>query len=212
MTAPTAVHCFPKSRCPLPTFSGKAWLVHEVTDMVATKLMTIEELGALPEDGRKHELLWGELISVAPNFQHMAIAGIIIERLAPSVRQRGLGVVGPEGSFRFARDPDLLLVPDVVFVSADRVPPKEEQTWYITVVPNLVFEVISPSETARTVNAKVMAYLDMGVSIVVVVHPERRDVTVWDDRRTARVLSEGDVLSFGEVLPSFSIPVADIFV
>ncbi|HEV2108502.1 MAG TPA: Uma2 family endonuclease [Thermomicrobiales bacterium] len=179
--------------------------------MVATKLMTIEELEALPEDGRKHELLWGELISVAPNFRHVKITGIIIELLAPHVRQRGLGVVGPEGSFMFSRDPDLLLIPDVVFVSTDRVPPEEEQSGYITVIPNMVFEVISPSETARTVHAKVMAYLDMGVSMVVVVHPERQDVTVWDDHRTARVLSAGDDLAFGDVLPGFHLPVADLF-
>jgi Uma2 family endonuclease len=179
--------------------------------MVTTKLMTIEELEALPPDGRKRELLWGELISVAPNFQHMTIAGRLQSRIGPFVEERRLGVVGPEGSFMLARDPDLLLVPDVVFVSQDRVPPKEQQTGYITVIPNLVFEVISPSETERTVHAKVMAYLDMGVSMVVIVHPERENVTVWDERRTARVLSGEHELTFGEVVPGLGLPVGALF-
>jgi Uma2 family endonuclease len=179
--------------------------------MVATKLMTIEELEALPPDGRKHELLWGELISVAPNFQHMDIAGILLGLLQPYAHQHHLGVVGPEGSFMFQRDPDLLLVPDIVFVSADRVPPKDQQTGYITVIPNLVFEVISPSETERTVHAKVMADLDMGVSLVVIVHPERQDVTVWDEQRTAKVVSAGEDLGFGDVLPGLTFPVAALF-
>lgn len=179
--------------------------------MVATKLMTIEELEALPPDGRKHELLWGELISVAPNFQHMTVAGRLQSRIGPCVEERGLGVVGPEGSFMFQRDPDLLLVPDVVFVSADRVPPKDQQTGYITAIPNLVFEVISPSETERTVQAKVMAYLDMGVSLVVIVHPEREDVTVWDGRRTGNVVGAGQDLGFGDVLPGLTLPVAALF-
>ena len=181
--------------------------------MVATKqqLITVEKLEAMPPDGHKHELLWGELISVAPNFQHMEIAGRLMSRIGPFVEERRLGVVGPEGSFMFARDPDLLLVPDVAFVEADRVPPKERKVGYITVVPNLVFEVISPSETAQTVHAKVMAYLDMGVSLVVVVHPERADVTVWDERRTARVLSEGEELTFGEVLPGIAVSVGELF-
>lgn len=179
--------------------------------MVATKLMTIEELEALPPDGRKHELLWGELISVAPNFQHMTVAGRFQSRIGPFVEERGLGVVGPEGAFMFTRDPDLLLIPDVVFVSADRVPPKEQQTGYITVIPNLVFEVISPSETERTVHAKVMAYLDMGVSLVVIVHPEREDVTVWDERRTAKVVSAGEDLGFGAILSGLTLSVSALF-
>lgn len=179
--------------------------------MVATKLMTIEELEALPEDGRKHELLWGELLSVAPNFRHGTIVWKMMNRIGPFVENNALGVFLPEGSFMFSRDPALLLLPDIAFVSSERVPPDEEQDGYITVIPNLVVEVISPSETARTIHEKVMAYLDVGVSLVVIVHPHRRDVTLWSPDRTARVLSEGDDLSFGDVLPGFSVPVADIF-
>ena len=182
--------------------------------MVATKqqLMTVEELEAMPEDGRKRELLWGELISVAPSFRHGKVAGRLISRIGPFAEEGGLGLAFPEGSFMFERDPDLLLIPDVVYVSADRFPPEHEQDGYITtVIPNIAFEVISPSETAQTVHAKVMAYLEMGVDLVVTIDPRQRDVTLWDRHRTARVLSEGDELAFGEVLPGVTVPVGELF-
>ena len=181
------------------------------TTTTAPRMMTVEEYDALPEDGQKHELLWGELISVAPNFQHMALVSRLVEELGGYVRRGKLGLAGPEGTFVFPTERPLLLIPDIAFVRADRIPPKDERLGLIHDVPDLVIEVVSPSETSRIIHAKANAYLDQGVRLAVVVYPEREEIVIWSRDRTTRVLGFGDELSFGDVVPGFSLAVATLF-
>jgi Uma2 family endonuclease len=56
-----------------------------------------------------------------------------------------------------------------------------------------------------------MEYLDAGVRLVWLVEPRRQIVTVYSADRTARVLTMGDVLEGGDVLPGFALPLADLF-
>jgi Uma2 family endonuclease len=180
--------------------------------MVTTRLMTAEELAAMPDDGYRYELVDGELIRMSPTgFLHLQISGLLIALLGGHVRERGLGVVGGEGGFVFRRGPDKVYAPDVVFVRAERLPPKEAWTGFLDIVPDLAVEVLSPSDTADHINDKVITYLETGVRLVWVVDPRRRTVTVYQPDLTARVLREGNVLDGGEVLPEFRLPLAELF-
>ena len=181
------------------------------TSTTVPRLMTIEEYDALPEDGLKHELLWGELVSVAPNVQHMKLVDRIDRAPGGYVDAHGLGVVGSEGTFQFMTDLPLVLVPDVAFVRSENVPPHDQQVkGNIRVVPDLAIEVVSPSETSRTIHAKANAYLDQGVQLVVI-YPEREEVIIWSPDRTTRVLGAVDELSFGEIVPGFRLPIGTLF-
>ena len=176
-----------------------------------SRLMTIEEFEAMPEDGQKHELLWGELISVSPNFDHMAIVSRLVQELGVYVRIEKLGLAGPEGTFQFSTERPLVLVPDVAFVRTERIPPRTDRSGFIRVIPDLVIDVASPSETTPTLHAKANAYLDQGVSLVVIVHPDREEIRLWLPDRTARVLGPDDTLDFGDVVPGFTLPIATLF-
>ena len=146
------------------------------------------------------------------NFEHGALAAMIAWILLNFVKPRRLGiVVGAETGFLLARDPDHVLGPDVAFVRADRLPPQQERRRFLPLPPDLAVEVISPSDSARTVTDKVMDYLEHGVPLVWVVDPVRHTVTVWTADRTARMLGEADELDGGIVLPEFRTPVAAIF-
>jgi len=182
------------------------------TTNITHRLMTIEEYDALPEDGQKHELLWGELISVSPNFQHMKLVGRIDRALGTYVDAHDLGIVGPEGTFEFKTDLPLVLVPDVAFVRTENIPPQDQQAkGNIHVVPDLVIEVISPSETPRTIQRKSTAYLGQGVRMVVIVYPERHEITLWSSEATPRYLGREDTLDFGDVVPGFSLSLVHLF-
>jgi Uma2 family endonuclease len=108
-------------------------------------------------------------------------------------------------------NPDKILIPDVAFVRAARLPPEGER-WHIApFAPNFAVEVVSPNDTSDEVNEKIELYQRAGVPLIWIVLPPPRvvDVYVLDEPR--RQLREGDVLDGGDVIPDFRLPVAEIF-
>jgi len=171
-----------------------------------------EELAAIPDDGYRYEVHRGVLVRMNPTgFKHLRVSGAFIYRMSEFVVSRGLGVVGGEAGFILARDPNIIYAPDAIFVRADRLPPDEEQVGFLELAPDLVVEVVSPSDSASDVHDKVLVYLEAGVRLVWVAAFRRRSVTVYAPDRTARVLVEGDALDGGDVLPGFRVAVADLF-
>jgi Uma2 family endonuclease len=59
--------------------------------------------------------------------------------------------------------------------------------------------------------SKVTMYLQAGLRLVWLVDPAERTVTVFRPDAALKLLGEGDTLDGGDVLPGFSVPVADIF-
>lgn len=181
--------------------------------MATTKLMTAEDLWQLDDEPGRFDLIRGELIRMSPaGFRHGKLSALMTRRIADFVYTHRLGdVVGAETGFVLARDPDVVLAPDAAFVRSERLPSEDEQEGFLELAPDLVVEVVSPSDRSRDVHAKVRAYLDAGVMLVWVVDPGSQDVTVYTPDRTARVFVTGDELDGGDVLPGFRLPVADIF-
>ena len=179
----------------------------------ATALITADELLCMPDDGWRYELRRGELIKMSPTgAEHGDIAGDFLSRLRPFVRERGLGRVFAAGTgFRLSTNPDTVRAPDVSFVRADRIPPGRLPSTFWPGAPDLAVEVTSPSDTADEVSEKVGEYLAAGSRLVVVLYPPTRRVGLFRPDGTARFLEVGDTLDFGEVVPGFTCPVADLF-
>jgi Uma2 family endonuclease len=78
-------------------------------------------------------------------------------------------------------------------------------------LPDLVVEVLSPSDRLGMVMRKVQQYLRAGIAMVWVVDAESRNVTVYRTGREPRVLEENEVLDGEEVLPGFTCAVAELF-
>jgi len=182
------------------------------TSQATSRTLTIAEFEALPEDGQKHELLWGELISVSPSYRHGLLQSRVISALTVYVEDHGLGDVVAKTAIEIPTDPPSVLIPDVAFVRAGAAPPADQQVRrYSSTVPDLVVEVISPSETTRSIRTKVTAYLDHGVGIVVLVYPESRQIALWSTGQTPRVLGRNDSLNFDDVVPGFALSLARLF-
>jgi Uma2 family endonuclease len=177
----------------------------------ADSITTAEQLLRAPDLGRC-ELVRGELIMMTPaGFRHGRIAASLTAALKDFVAQRGLGVVATgETGFQIEREPDTVRAPDVAFLRADRVP-AEEPVGFFPGAPDMAVEVLSPDDRASEVNAKVQQWLQAACEAVWVVDPQSRTVTVYRSPKDVEVLRSSDVLTGGNVLPGFTLPVEEIF-
>ena len=180
---------------------------------VTTTLMSAEDLAEIPDDGYQYELIEGVVRRMAPaSFEPSSLAMRAGARLVTYADAHRLGeVTGADGGYIFARDPDTVLAPDVAFVRADRLPSAAEQKHFPQLAPDLVVEVVSPSDRVKDVNDKVARYLAAGVLLVWVFHPRQSNVTVHRRGRPALTLGAGDVLDGEDILPGFQLPVDEIF-
>lgn len=158
------------------------------------------------------ELVGGELVMMSPaGFDHGRFASRIVAALENHVARQVLGVVTTaEAGFQLAHDPDTVRAPDVAFVRADRIPSGGVKGFFQG-APDIAVEVVSPSDRVREVAAKVQDWLHAGCLIVWVVDPETRTVTVHRSREEIATLTAGDSLTGSDVLPEFSMPVAEVF-
>ena len=174
-----------------------------------THLMTAEEL-ILLHDGLRHELIKGELLTLSPaGADHGAKVMNLSAPLAVHVKRNSLGVVfTAETGFKLESDPDTVLAPDIAFVSKERVTILPVNYWDIT--PDLVVEVISPSDSKREIKLKTQRWLEFGARLVWLVRPKTKTVEVHRPNSNY-TLTERDVLSGEEVVAGFQIPVSEIF-
>ena len=179
--------------------------------MTATVRVTPDEFLRMPEAEGRFELVRGELRSMNPtNFTHFRVRDNVSYPISRFVRERKLGVVGGEGGFELEFG-QTVLAPDVAFVRADRVPPEDQQFGWTPLAPDFVAEVLSPSNSAQETNERVLIYLEAGVRLVWIVDPRHRTVAVYWPDRTARIFVVGETLAGGDVLPGFTLPVAEVF-
>ncbi|MGH2560595.1 MAG: Uma2 family endonuclease [Thermomicrobiales bacterium] len=181
--------------------------------MATTKLMTADDLMQIEDDGFLYELIRGELIRMSPaGGAHGWIGGEAAALIREFARPRGLGeVFNSDTGYLFEFDPDTVLAPDTSFIRADRLPPLSALGGYLTVVPDLVVEVASPSDRRGRIEEKVRQYLDAGVKLLWYVDPRRRTVVVYRPNTSPILVDEHGVLDGEDVLPGFRLLVAALF-
>jgi len=170
----------------------------------AAQLLEVSGLG-------RSELVRGELIMMSPaGSRHGAVLARLTGRIVSFVDEHRLGTVfGAETGFQIQHDPDTVRAPDVAFVRASRMP-ADLPGGFFPGPPDLAVEVVSPSDRASEVLAKVQDWLEAGSAAVWVVDPHTRRVSVYRSGEVV-VLKESDALAGGDLLPGFSLPVAEIF-
>lgn len=117
--------------------------------MTTTRLLTADDLLALPDDGMRRELVRGELRTMTPaGFDHGAVVMNLASLVGPFVKHHGLGVAsGAETGFRLAADPDTLRASDLGFVARERIPRSGRPVGFFPGAPDLA--VHAPSGEAR---------------------------------------------------------------
>jgi Uma2 family endonuclease len=180
---------------------------------ITGKSMTADELWRLPNDGQRHELVAGELRTMAPSgSEHGWIVVRVTVPLGQYVETHRLGLVyGAETGFLLARQPDTVRAADVAFVRRERVLAAGDVKGYWPGAPDLAVEVVSPSDLYTEVDQKVGEWLAHGTRLVVVVNPRRRTVSAHRPGQLVQVLTEGDVLDGGDVVPGWTLRVRAVF-
>ena len=178
-----------------------------------TKLLTADDLLRLYSKGVRGELIRGVLCeTMAVGGEHGEIVinlGIVVGNF---VKPRRLGrLAGSDAGVHLERDPDTVREPDLAFISSQKLPLNVRNPGYYEVVPDLVVEVVSPSDTRAEVNDKARMWHSHGVRLVWVVYPDTRGVDVHGEDGSVVTLSENDTLDGGDVLPGFTCPVSEIF-
>ncbi len=159
------------------------------------------------------ELVDGGLVERDMGQESDAIAATVLILVGGYVKAHDLGLVnGAQGSYQiFPDDPDKVRIPDVSFTRKERLYPEGPAKGHSRIVPDLVVEVISPNDTASSLNAKIEDYLRARVRLIWVVDPGNRTVTIWHDDRLGLSLQSSDTLDGGDIVPGFSCPVATLF-
>lgn len=174
-------------------------------------LLTEREYLDLPYD----ELRWSELVAgrvvrePPPSYRHGRIAARLARLMASYAETASLGDVLVEGGFRLVDDPPTIRGPNIAFVAADRIPPDDPV--FFSGAPDLAVEIVSPSNSASEMRAKVSEYFDAGARLVWLVYPDMRTVAVHESKDVARYVEEPGVLDGGDVMPGLEVPVVEVF-
>ncbi|HET8523440.1 MAG TPA: Uma2 family endonuclease [Thermomicrobiales bacterium] len=178
-----------------------------------TRRFTADDLFDLGEDA-PYELIRGVLREVTPTTgKHGWVTMRFAWQLGQVVfpEQRGV-LYGAETGFVIEVNPDTVLAPDLAFVRRERLSTDDDQgQGFVSIIPDLVIEVISPSNRRAEIEEKTELYLNAGVALLWWLDPRRHTVTVNQSGEERRVLMEQDILDGGDVLPGFQISVAEIF-
>ena len=199
----------------------------------AAKLLTADDLLRLYGEGVRGELIMGVLHeTVSTGLEHGEVVANLMSPLHQFVRPQRLGrVVGSDSGIQLEHNPDTVREPDIAFISAERLPldarvrglvcspvphcrslPLDARVpGYSQVVPDLVVEVVSPSDRPAPVYDKAQMWLRFGVRLVLIVDPEARRIVSLPSAGPSRTFAEDDTLDCGDILPGFSCAVRDIF-
>lgn len=166
--------------------------------------MTADELLHTHIPDKQVELVRGVLIvREPPGFLHGDVAMRLAMRLANHADAHGLGhVLAAETGFKLQSNPDTVRAADVAFLISERVPdPRPEG--YPAIAPDLVVEVLSPSDRPGEVLAKVGDWLEAGARLVWVVDPRRRLARIYRQDGTEAVIADHESLDGENVVPGF---------
>ena len=153
-------------------------------------LMTVKEYRELPDrDDVIQELHWGQVVTLTfRKMQHTKLQGRLLQLLLPKARDKGL--VAAEFPFRALPEYDLRAA-DVAFVSQERWDATDDDD-NLHGAPELVIEVLSPSNTMGEIREKAALCLTNGAQEFWIVDPKRKNVTIMGRSGGTLVYKPGD--------------------
>lgn len=178
---------------------------------------TTRDLNAMPDDGgwKRYEIVDGDLyVTRAPHIRHQRVAGKLHVRMETWSEQTGLGSAFQTPGVIFT--PNDAVIPDVVWISHDRLATGIDEAGHLIVAPELIVEVLSPGELneQRDKEVKLKLYSLHGVQEYWIASWQRQTLEIY--RRTDAQLQRVETLVVGDtltspLLPEFSTPMAQIF-
>jgi len=178
--------------------------------MEIRKPATIDDMYHMPKDGRKYELVDGEVVVSSASFLHGEIAFKIARIIATflddhpigKVYGDNVGLIVPNGNLRS---------PDAFFIRTEKLPDGKSPITFGEFVPDLAVEVLSPGDRPRQVADKISEFLEFGVPLVWVVDPRAQTVTAYRSLSNIQRFSAQETISAEPLLPGFTCLVSRFF-
>jgi Uma2 family endonuclease len=166
----------------------------------------------------RYEVVNGQIVEIKPMSGFASeVANRLHARLTAHGERQNSGRSRMDMLFRvpLPEDPTRNRKPDVAFITFERWPEKRPLPYRgnpIDIVPNLVVEVASPTDSSEDLIIKAHEYLRAGAEMVWVIFPRVRQLYAYTAVGAApRLFTETDTLDAGTVLPGFTIPMAPLF-
>jgi Uma2 family endonuclease len=181
--------------------------------MSSADVLELEAAPPILSDDTPYEIVDGQRVEPPPMGANESILAF---ELASAINQyakpRGLGRASTEVLVRLSSQPNLQRRPDAVFVSVARWPTTRKiprgNAW--DVVPDLIVEVVSPTNLAEEIPTRVRDYFHSGVRRAWIIYVHESLVYEYDSPRSIRVLGREDILDGGEVIPGFRLPLSEL--
>ncbi len=176
---------------------------------------TSKDLERLPDDGRRYEIVDGELyVSTQPNLNHQLTCALIWQQLHIWSSQKKVGKAYITPGLIFTEDNDV--VPDVIWISNERLAIGQQPDGHLHIAPELVVEILSPgpANERRDREVKRHLYSRQGVLEYWIVNRQERYVEVYRRENTeltlAQTLHKNDMMQSPH-LQGFSCHVSQFF-
>lgn len=182
--------------------------------------ISLEHLSQMGED-KWIEVANGEIVETdmsAASYLHAIIIDNVYGHLRKYVKSNQLGRVFGDGLTYVLNVDDEGVqharIPDCSFIRREREKVDFDITGFFIGAPDLAVEVISPSETAEMIEAKIHDYLTFGTQQVWVLYPTTKSVYDYhaNSPKTVKVLTGKDILEAPDLFPELGINVAEFFV
>jgi Uma2 family endonuclease len=186
----------------------------QATDKIRWTISDLEVLAA--DEWKRYEIIDGELfVSRAPHIRHQDSGGNIYLELQVWSRKSGLGKALFTPGIIFS-DADNV-IPDVVWISNERLEQLVDDEGHLTGAPELIVEVLSAGNTneRRDKEAKLKLYSIKGVKEYWIVDWRLQQIEVYRRENAQLVLvatlMEDDEIT-SPILPGFSCNIQQFFI
>ncbi|HLI33742.1 MAG TPA: Uma2 family endonuclease [Terriglobia bacterium] len=173
--------------------------------------LTYEDLLALPDDGRRHEIINGEhFVTPSPLRKHQIVVIQLGRLMAEFLLERRLGEVYTAPFDVILSNHDVVQ-PDLMVVLNDRLKRMTERG--VQGAPNLVIEVLSEATERRDRGEKLKLYAKYGVCEYWLVDPEAETIEVYSPSESLQPrehIRPPDTLK-SPLLAGFSVPLRKVF-
>ena len=174
--------------------------------------LTYEQFRELPDDGKRYELIHGEVhLTPSPTTKHQFVLINLSMSLSAYVSKHQKGEVA-FAPLDVRLGPGTALQPDLIFVSNSRAGIILEN--YINGAPDLVVEILSPSTAAHDRATKLVLYGEAGVSEVWLIDPLAKTVEVLKLQGKKYLVDSalaGDQKLASSQFPGWELPLAQLF-
>lgn len=162
-------------------------------------------------EDRLCELQDGILVEKPMGWYESMLALLIANEIGNYLKSHDVGkLLGSDGSLKIL--PRTVKIPDVSFISWDRWPKTKLPRRPIpALVPDLVVEVLSDTNTKAEMAAKLMTYFKAGVRLVWYIDPETQTAKAYASPSDVTEIPVDGMLSGGDVLPEFQLSLAWLF-